>query len=225
MKKFLIIYANPNPKSFCGSIKNITIEKLKKMKHEVLLTDLYSIKFNPVASPSDLKKLKNSENFQLMSEQIFSYEFENNFDNYKKEIKDELDKITWADNLIFIFPIWWGSYPAILKGWFDKCLVFGHSWTNVNTFSNGLLKGKTAWGVVTCEDTKENYSKEGLQKTTIEDMLHHFNRGTMSFVGAKVLKTYCFYQLGKLSNKEREDELIKYEKVLENFDSIETLYE
>lgn len=223
IKKFLIVYAHPEPKSFCGSLKNITINNLKKQNQEVLITDLYSQNFNPVISQKDFTQLKNKEYFQYMNEQINSYN--NNFEYYSPQIKEELEKIKWADNFIFIFPLWWGSYPAILKGWFDKCLVYGHSWTEKNSFSNGLLKGKTAWSVVTCEDTEENYSPNGKQKIHVEDMLHHFNRASMSFVGAKVYKTHVFYKISSKTYEERQRELVNYENLINNYESMEVMFD
>jgi NAD(P)H dehydrogenase (quinone) len=34
-------------------------------------------------------------------------------------------KITWADELIFVFPIWWGSMPAVMKNWIDVNFLGG----------------------------------------------------------------------------------------------------
>ena len=222
MKKFLIIYAHPNPESFCSAISKVTINTLKNLNHEVLISDLYAQKFNPVASPSDFIKLGNKDNFNFINEQKLS--FENNFLNYSSEIKDELDKIKWADNLIFIFPLWWGSYPAILKGWIDKCFVYGHSWTQVNTFKNGLLKGKKGMAVVTCDDTEKNFSPSGLQGMTVENMLHHFNNSTLRFVGMDVIHTHAIHQLYKLDENERKNELEIYKNKIMNFNNLELLF-
>ncbi len=30
-----------------------------------------------------------------------------------------------SDTVVFIFPVWWGMMPAILKGFFDKVLLKG----------------------------------------------------------------------------------------------------
>jgi len=43
------------------------------------------------------------------------------------------DLITWADHLIFIFPIWWSGMPAILKGFIDRVFAadFAYSYKKV----------------------------------------------------------------------------------------------
>ena len=30
-----------------------------------------------------------------------------------------------ADLLVFVFPLWWGGLPAIVKGWFDRVCAYG----------------------------------------------------------------------------------------------------
>jgi putative NADPH-quinone reductase len=54
-------------------------------------------------------------------------------------------KIKKADKLIFIYPLWWGSMPAILKGFFDRILTpgFGYYYKK-NGLPEKLLKGKKA---------------------------------------------------------------------------------
>ena len=39
------------------------------------------------------------------------------------EMEKYRDLVTWADHLIFIFPIWWSGMPAILKGFIDRVFV------------------------------------------------------------------------------------------------------
>lgn len=87
----------------------------------VVVSDLYKMNFNPVAQKSDFKYLKNNNFFKYPIEQEHSYK--NNI--LSKEIKSELSKLLWADIIIFQFPLWWSSVPAILKGWFDKVLIYG----------------------------------------------------------------------------------------------------
>ena len=48
---------------------------------------------------------------------------ENNkpIDDKKRELIQQ--KISWADELVFIFPLWWFDAPAILKNWLDMNLT------------------------------------------------------------------------------------------------------
>ena len=46
-----------------------------------------------------------------------------------EELKREQARLEKADFLIFVFPIWWGGVPAILKGWFDRVWIEGVAFT------------------------------------------------------------------------------------------------
>jgi NAD(P)H dehydrogenase (quinone) len=221
LKKFLIVYAHPEPKSFCGAIKNLTLETLQNKGHQIQLSDLYQMNFNPVISSKDFSLVKNSNHFSFINEQVNSYE--NNFQNYSNEIQLELHKLKWADNLIFIFPLWWGSFPAIMKGWIDKCLVYGHSWTSKDHYP-GLLKGKKSMTVCTGDAIEQDYSHQGVQGMTVDECLHHLNRCSMEFVGIEALKSFVFYKVSSISNEERTRKLEEYKNVLENFENRELLY-
>jgi putative NADPH-quinone reductase len=54
------------------------------------------------------------------------------------------EKILAADELVFIFPIWWGDAPAIMKNFIDSNFQSGFAFRYENNKSIGLLKGKSA---------------------------------------------------------------------------------
>ncbi len=37
------------------------------------------------------------------------------------------DKLKWADHLVWIYPVWWGSVPALMKGFLDRVLLPGYA--------------------------------------------------------------------------------------------------
>lgn len=37
--------------------------------------------------------------------------------------------LQWAERLVLVYPTWWGSYPARLKGWFDRTWITGVAYT------------------------------------------------------------------------------------------------
>ena len=51
----LIVHAHNEPKSFNTAMMNLAVEVLQGEGHEVLVSDLYEIKFNPVASADDFR--------------------------------------------------------------------------------------------------------------------------------------------------------------------------
>ncbi len=121
MKK-LIIVAHPNPKSFTFALVTKYTELATAGWDSVEILDLYT---------TDLK-----QDFLR-------------FENMKEMGKDETtrklqEKITWANELDFFFPIWWGDAPAILKNFIDSNFWSGFAFQYVNGKPVGLLKGKTA---------------------------------------------------------------------------------
>jgi len=115
----LIIYAHPDTEGYC---KEILKEIKKKVDWEVL--DLYKMKYDPVLHEEELYTKKNSEMSKLT-----------------KKIQNKIKK---ADKLIFIYPNWWNSPPAILKGFVDKIFTSHFAFEYRNKIPVGLLKGKKA---------------------------------------------------------------------------------
>lgn len=61
--------------------------------------------------------------------------------------------ILWADELVFVFPIWWGGMPALLKGFLDRVLLpgFAFRYEPEGAGLKPLLKGKTARLIITMD--------------------------------------------------------------------------
>ena len=131
----LYVYAHPNPESFNGMLKQAGEKVLKKLDHNIMLTDLYAQNFHAVASWDDFNLPETETNPQYFLSQQAAYQ------NYAlaKDIEAEIKKIEWANHIIFQFPLWWFSTPAILKGWFDRVLVKGFAYDSGKTFDNGLF--------------------------------------------------------------------------------------
>jgi len=73
---------------------------------------------------------------------FFTYENANTLQTTKEMLYYQ-DKISKANEIVFIFPYWWGSMPAILKNFFDWNLSKGFAFEYVNSRPKGLLQNKT----------------------------------------------------------------------------------
>lgn len=103
--KYLIIYAHPDNEGHCSTILSEIIKHLNEKKIGYELIDLYKMKYDPVLRENELYGAKQIELTAI-----------------NKELQE---KISNADKLIFIYPIWWNSMPAILKGFFDRVFTSG----------------------------------------------------------------------------------------------------
>ena len=128
----LIIYTYPNHQSFNSAILKVVQQNLSK-DHNVKTLDLYEEQFDPVLRFDDTHKRRDLSTVPDM-------------EKYR-------NLITWADHIIFIYPIWWGGMPAVLKGFVDRVFVKGFAYDySDNPIPQALLKGRTGW-VITTHDT------------------------------------------------------------------------
>src|ERR1700687_118899 len=56
------------------------------------------------------------------------------------ELKAEMDKLVWADFVIFQFPLWWFSVPAILKSWVDRVFAMGFSYNYGRSYEKAFFE-------------------------------------------------------------------------------------
>lgn len=66
----LIVYANPEPSSFCAALTGAVVEALESGGHDVLVSDLYAEHFNPVAGRHDFKTVADPDQFHYQQEQM-----------------------------------------------------------------------------------------------------------------------------------------------------------
>lgn len=121
-----IIYAHPDEKSFNHAILSAVIDRLNAEKKGFDLIDLYHDKFNPVFTVEDLN----------------SYVGGHIPDPLVRRYQQILSR---ADNVIFIFPVWWYEMPAILKGFFDRVMTpgFAYSFDHGGAMLPGLRISRT----------------------------------------------------------------------------------
>ena len=86
-------------------------------------------------------------------------------------------KIAKADEIVFVFPYWWGSFPAILKNFFDWNFSKGFAFTYVDSRPKGLLMGKTVKVFTTTGAPKFIYTLTGANrrlKSMIKEQIIEF---------------------------------------------------
>jgi putative NADPH-quinone reductase len=108
--RILYLYAHPLPESFGAAIHTAAKRGLARQGHEVDICDLYAEGFNPVLSAEERRDYHDPAlNRRLIGPYV--------------------DRLLWAEALVLSFPIWCFGPPAILKGWFDRVLIPGVSFT------------------------------------------------------------------------------------------------
>ena len=198
-RNVLVVLANPEPGSFCHALAGAARDALTGAGHHVEVSDLYAQGFNPVAGRHDFSTVADPARFHYQSEQAKAAR-ENTF---SPEIAREQERVRKADNLILVFPLWWGGMPAILKGWLERVLAYGVAYVDGHRFDTGLLRGRRAMLCVTTGGTPERFSPEGVYGP-IEGVLYPVQRLGLEYMGLSVEPPFVAYGAPRVSGEERE---------------------
>jgi NAD(P)H dehydrogenase (quinone) len=136
MKKILIINGHPDKKSLCFALAESYKKGADTDGDQCKLIHLIDLKFNPILS----------HGYRLVSE------LEPDLLKIQKDISN-------ADHLVFVYPNWWATFPALLKGFFDRVFIpsFAFKYHEKGPLWDKLLKGKTARLIVTMDTPRWYY--------------------------------------------------------------------
>lgn len=214
----LIVHAHPEPHSFTAALRDQAIETLRAQGHQVQVSDLYAMNWNPVASAEDFGDRENPDYLVYALEQRHA----STQQTLAADIHRELIKLLWADLLILNFPLYWFSTPAILKGWIDRVLVSGICYGGKRFYDQGGLRGKTALVTVTLGG-REHMFGEGAIHGPLEDMLRPLLRGTLAYVGMQVLQPFAGWHVPYISHEARQALLSQYQQRLQQLDQEQSM--
>jgi NAD(P)H dehydrogenase (quinone) len=216
----LIVYAHPEPRSFNGALKDLAVEVLSGANHQVQVSDLYAQKFHPTGGPDDFPiRLADRDFFHYQREQIHA----TNNAGFHPQLKAEMDKLVWADLLIFQFPLWWFSLPAILKGWVDRVFAMGFAYGNGQNYENGVFRGKRAMLSFTTGAPAQSYVP-GSKNGSLDELILHIQRGMLYFVGMEVLPPFVAYGASRVTPEERAAYLDSYRQRLLTLEATAPIY-
>ena len=162
MKKILIINGHPDPASYNHALADAYYQGLAKTGAEIMRINIAELQFNP-----------NLE---------FGYRMRTELE---PDLLDAIEKMKAADHLVWVFPMWWYGYPAVMKGFIDRTFLPGITYQPVagSPFPKKLLKGKTARIIVT-SDTPRWYDWLFMKSPT----LNQLKKGTFEFCGISPVK-------------------------------------
>lgn len=161
-KKILLIQGHPDKESYCFALGNAYKNAALKAGAELKEIIVRELDFNP------------------------NLEF-----GYRQRTKLEPDllnaqaKILWAEHIVLVYPVWWGSMPAILKGFFDRVFLpgFAFSKRENSLWWDKHLINKSARVITTLDQPSWFYSLRYWQPS------HQAIRSlTFNFVGIKPVK-------------------------------------
>ena len=193
--KSLIVLAHPEPQSFCSEFARRAAARLQSAG-EVRILDLHAEDFDPVIRPSHFPRRASPERFEPMVEQAHQA----TTGAVTADVAEHQAAVRWCDRLLLVFPLWWWSMPAILKGWIDR--VFSAD------FAYGAqdLGGRIAMLCTTAETKAERF-----EPTDGRNPLHHIERGILKFCGFDVAPSFVAADIYDATDADRRKLLADFE--------------
>ena len=187
MKKILLINGHPDEESYCFALANAYKKGVKNSKAAYKEIRIRDLEFNPNLEFGYRKRTK-----------------------LEPDLLDAQEKIKWANHIVWVYPVWWGSYPAILKGFIDRIFLPGFAFQKKenSVWWDKFLTKKSARIISTLDQPAWYYKwiNKNPSHTSIKKL-------TCDFVGIKPVKFTTVGSLRLSKDSYREKWLQKIEKL------------
>jgi NAD(P)H dehydrogenase (quinone) len=178
--KHLIVYSHPNIASFNHALKETLVRVLKEKGQDVRVRDLYALHFDPVLKADDFETFLAGK--------------------VPGDIAIEQDLVRWADQLTFLYPVWWGRMPSILGGYLDRVFSKGFAYDYTATGPVGLLPGKKVYAVSTMGAPLDFAVSSG----GIKSMEQIIDNETFKFCGMEMVGHKYFGSVPTVTDEDRK---------------------
>lgn len=121
--KHLVVVAHPAVDSFTMELARTYVLELDKLGHGHRSHDLYRMGFNPVLAAHELLPIGADHPADA-------------------DVTQAQNDIRVADVLTVIYPLWWLSMPAMMKGYIDRVFARGFAYESHSGVVHGFLSGK-----------------------------------------------------------------------------------
>lgn len=187
MKKILIINGHPDKESYNFALAEAYKEGALASGAEVKQINIRELDFNPNLQFGYLKRTE-----------------------LELDLLQSQEQIKWADHLVWVYPVWWGSIPALMKGFLDRILLpgFAYQKRENSLWWDKLLVGKTARIICTLDQPDWYYRLfNGSASHTAMKKL------TLNFIGVKKVRITSIGPIRLSKESFRKNWLKKVEKL------------
>ncbi|MCK6489474.1 MAG: NAD(P)H-dependent oxidoreductase [Planctomycetes bacterium] len=167
--RILVLLGHPTAASWCGDLAAAYARGAQAEGHEVRRLDLGALRFDPI-----LRQAGQALEPDLQAAQ---------------------ESLRWCSHLVLVTPIWWGTVPALLKGFFDRTLLpgFAYQYRKGSPWWDRLLAGRSARLVLTGD------APTWWQRWMLGDPAERSLRlATLRFCGFAPVRSTCIGQVRSL---------------------------
>ena len=168
----LVVVSHPDRDSLTHGAARAVCDAIRGAGGDVEFADLAAEGFDPRFTPADLALFRGTGEVPA-------------------EVVAEQERIDRADHLILVFPMYWWSMPALLKGWIDRVFVGGWAYdATPGATQFGMLDRLTVHLVIVAGDDAASFERHGIPQTVRTQI----ERGIVSYCGATHGSTTYVYE-------------------------------
>uniref|UniRef100_A0A8C5GF35 Ribosyldihydronicotinamide dehydrogenase [quinone] n=1 Tax=Gouania willdenowi TaxID=441366 RepID=A0A8C5GF35_GOUWI len=191
----LIVYAHQSSGSFNAAARDVAVEVLTEKGCTVDVSDLYAMNFKATATVEDITGgVKDPDCFSYAEETKLAWEE----DKLSSDIVKEQSKLKKADLVIFQFPMYWFSVPAIMKGWIDRVLTLGFAFSPEKRYSEGMFRAMLSFTTGSLESMFSPNAINGDMTVTLWPL----QNGILHYCGFQVLGPQIFWAPAHVSRSD-----------------------
>lgn len=189
-KRILVILGHPSKDSFCAALAESYANGARSGGNEVKFIALSDLAFDPILHNGYAK-----------------------VQELEPDLVAAQEAITWAEHIVFVYPIWWGAMPALLKGFIDRVFLpgFAFKFKEDSLFWDRLLSGRSAHLLVTMDTPPWYYRLIGRMPGHNQMKL-----SILEFTGIKPVRISDFGTVKSSSQQKREKWLSEASKLGRN---------
>lgn len=181
--KITVLDSHPDEESFCSALAERYATSAETAGHEVRRLVLREMEFDPILHAGYRQSQK-----------------------LEPDLIRAQESITWCEHLMIVHPVWWGSMPALLKGFFDRTFLPGWAFKyhENGVFWDRLLSGRSARLIVT-SDAPSLYNRIVHRNAPIRATRNMI----LKFSGFNPVKLMAIGSVRSLTESRRADYLTK----------------
>lgn len=165
-QQILVILGHPAADSLCAGIARAYAEGAREAGADVRFLDVGQLAFDPVLR--------------------LGYRGEQPLE---PDLLAARGHITWAHHLVWVYPIWWGAMPAVLKGFIDRVFLPGYAfkYRPGSSLWDRLLAGRSAELLVTMDSPPWYF-----RWVTRMPGHHQMKKAILEFCGIRPVRVHSF---------------------------------